>query len=234
MKKNLIFLLLSLFSLPLLADSDLHYNLINLSASASMEVSNDQVSSQFQITLSGSNTTQLAQQVNEKSAEALRVAENYAAVNIQTGSYTTRPRYQDEKISGWQVSQQFLLRSEDFDQMSTLLGELQRFGNVQSMQFSVSDARLEETRQQLMTQAIEKFQGQAKLIQQQFSEPGYRLVNLSINRGGYFPSPYQDRGMMLSESTMKSAPVAVEAGTNEVTVEVNGQIQLISDPAVLN
>lgn len=234
MKKNLIFLLLSLFSLPLLADSDLHYNLINLSASASMEVSNDQVSSQFQITLSGSNTTQLAQQVNAKSAEALRVAKNYPAVNIQTGGYTTHPRYQDGKISGWQVSQQFLLRSEDFDQMSTLLGELQRFGNVQSMQFSVSDARLEETRQQLMTQAIEKFQGQAKMIQQQFGEPGYRLVNLSINRGGYFPGPYQDRGMMVSESMIKAAPVAVEAGTNEVTVEVNGQIQLISDPAILN
>ena len=98
----------------------------------------------------------------------------------------------------------------------------------------MSDARLEETRQQLMRQAIEKFQGQAKVIQQQFGEPGYRLVNLSINRGGYFPGPYQDRGMMVSESMIKTAPVAVEAGTNEVTVEVNGQIQLISDPAILN
>jgi len=234
MKKNLIFLLLSLFSLPLLADSDLHYNLINLSASASMDVSNDQVSSQFQVTLTGSNTTQLAQQVNQKSAEALQIAKAYPEVKIQTGSYTTHPRYTAGQISGWQVSQQFLLRSEDFDQMSSLLGELQRLGNVQSMQFSVSDALLESTRQTLMTQAIEKFQGQAKVIQQQFNQPGYRLVSLSVNQGGYYPAPRMDRAMMLSENMVKAEPVAVEAGTNEVTVEVNGQIQLISDPAMLN
>lgn len=234
MKKSLILLILSIFSTPLLADSDLYYNLINLTAAASMEVSNDQVSSQFQITFSGNDTTKLSQQVNEKGAKALRIAKRYDAVKVQTSSYTTQPRYEEGKISAWQVSQQFSLRSEDFDQMSTLLGELQELGNIQSMQFSVSDARLESTRQTLMEQAIEKFRGQATLIQQQFDQPSYRLVSLSVNRGGYSPRPYMERAMMMSDNMSKSAPVSVEAGTNEVTVEVNGQIQLISDPAVLD
>ena len=39
--------------------------------------------------------------------------------------------------------------------------------------------------------------------------------------------------MMSADMSSKSAPVALEAGSNKVSVDVHGQIQLISDTTTL-
>ena len=166
MSKYLLFFAALLFSVNALADNDLHYNLINLSANAKTEVSNDEMSAYLQVLRSGSDASELAKAVNKSAQEALRIAKTYDAVSVQTQGYQTQPVYDDGKIQSWQVSQQLRLKSSDFSQMSELLAELQSLGNIQSMQFAISDDQLETTRQQLAEQAIEKFRAQASAIQQ--------------------------------------------------------------------
>lgn len=233
MSKQLLFFVFLLFSVNALADNDLHYNLINLSANAKTEISNDKMSAYLQILRSGNDASKLGAEVNKSGQEALRIAKTYDAVSVQTQGYQTQPLYDEGKISSWQVSQQLQLESNDFTQMSELLAELQGLGNIQSMQFTISDDRLETTRQDLARQAIEKFRAQAAAIQQQFKASGYRLVNLSVNQGGYSPR-YMEATSMRMDSVAKAAPVAIEAGSNEVSVEVNGQIQLIMDGSEIN
>ncbi len=233
MAKQLLFFVLFLFSFNALADNDLHYNLINLSANAKTEISNDEMSAYLQILRSGSDASKLSAEVNKSGEEALRIAKSYVDVKVQTQGYQTQPVYDDGKISSWQVSQQLRLESNDFTQMSELLAELQGLGNIQSMQFAISDDILETKRQELVSQAIEKFQAQATAIQKQFNASSYRLVNLSVNQGGYSPR-YMEASSMRMDSMAKSPPVAIEAGSNEVSVEVHGQIQLVNDSSAIN
>ncbi len=233
MSKQLLFFVFLLFSFNALADNDLHYNLINLSANAKTEISNDEMSAYLQILRSGSDASELSAEVNKNGQEALRIAKSYDGVKVQTQGYQTQPVYDDGKISSWQVSQQLRLESSDFTQMSELLAKLQGLGNIQSMQFAISDDKLETTRQKLASQAIEKFQTQAAAIQKQFNASSYRLVNLSVNQGGYSPR-YMEASSMRMDSMAKSAPVAIEAGSNEVSVEVHGQIQLVNDSSAIN
>ena len=146
MSKYLLFFAALLFSVNALADNDLHYNLINLSANAKTEVSNDEMSAYLQVLRSGSDASELAKAVNKSAQEALRIAKTYDAVSVQIQGYQTQPVYDDGKIQSWQVSQQLRLKSSDFSQMSELLAELQSLGNIQSMQFAISDDQLETTR----------------------------------------------------------------------------------------
>lgn len=233
MAKQLLFFVTLLFSVNALADNELHYNLINLSANAKTEISNDEMSAYLQILRSGSDASKLSAEVNKSGQEALRITKSYHAVKVQTQGYQTQPIYDNGKITSWQVSQQLHLESSDFTQMSELLAELQNLGNIQSMQFAISDGRLETTRQDLAKQAIEKFQMQATAIQKQFNASSYRLVNLSVNQGGYSPR-YMEASNMRMDTMVKNAPVAIEAGSNEVNIEVNGQIQLINDSSSIN
>lgn len=233
MFKNLLFVFTMLFSMSAIADQDIHYNLINLSANAKTEVSNDEVTAYLQIIRSGNDAAKLGEAVNKSAQDAIRVAKAYKNVEIQTQGYSTQPIYKEGRITNWQVSQRLRLESADFTQMSELLAELQTHGNIQSMQFSISDERLEATRQELAKQAIEKFRSQAQAIQEQFAANGYQLVSLSVNQGGYAPRYMEAAGMRM-DAMVKSAPVAIEAGSNEVTVDVNGQIQLITDGSKLN
>ena len=226
--KNTFFIVAMLFySASAAAEKELNFNLINLNATAATEVANDKVSSVIQVMLNGTDPAKLGQQVNQRSNQLLAKIKDFDAVKSQTTGYQTRPMYKDSQIVSWQVSQQIRLHSNDFNQMSELLGEVQSLGTVQSMEFSLSQ-------NELMQQAISKFRNKASLIQQQFDEPGYRLVNMSVNTSGYAPVHRMESSMMMSaDMSSKSAPVALEAGSNKVSVDVNGQIQLISDTTTL-
>ena len=235
MKNTFFALTMLLSSAVAVAENDLNFNLVNLNATAATEVGNDQVTSVIQVMLNGTDPTKLGQQVNQRSNQLLEKIKAYDSVKSQTTGYQTRPMYKDSQIVSWQVSQQIRLHSHDFTQMSELLGDVQDLGTVQSIVFSLSDELIESTQNELMQQAISKFRDKAALIQQQFDEPGYRLVNLSVNTSGYVPVHRMESSMMMSaDMSSKSAPAALEAGSNKVSVDVHGQIQLISDTTTLS
>jgi|SRR5690554_5172100 len=234
MKNTFFAIAITLFSATAAAENTLHYNLINLNATASTEVANDQVTSVVQVMLSGSDPAKLGQQVNQRSNQLLELIKSYNSVTPQTTGYQTRPQYKDSQIVSWQVSQQIRLHSHDFTQMSELLGEVQTLGTVQSIEFSLSDALIETTQNDLIQQAIAKFRDKASLIQTQFNEPGYKLVNMSVNTSGYAPVRRMESSMMVADVASKSAPAALEAGSNKVSVDVHGQIQLISDTTTIS
>lgn len=235
MKKVLFMLAGFLFSHIVIAES-LHYQIINLDATAQTEVANDELIAQLQVIRSGSDATRLSQEVNRQTARVLDQLKAYPDIEARTTAYQTRPIYRDSKISSWQVTQTINLRSKDFDAMSQLLGDIADMANIASLQFQLSDSLVENTRNRLMTEAIQKFRDKASLIQQQFGEPGYRLVNLSVDTGHYFPQPAMERGMLMSAdmAVKSSAPVALEAGSNTVSVTVRGTIQLVSDPSQIS
>ncbi|MEC9313679.1 MAG: SIMPL domain-containing protein, partial [Pseudomonadota bacterium] len=125
------------------ANDAMQLGIINLDASASREVENDELVTRLEVTESGRDPAKLTDLVNQKTALVLDAVKNFKAIEAETSSYNTRPVYNDGKITSWQVSQQLTLETSEFEQMSQLIADISSMANIQSMQFQVSDTKAE-------------------------------------------------------------------------------------------
>lgn len=216
---------LLLFNAPLRAEeSQPVYDRIHLSVSASADVDNDIVTAQLYIQRDGENPAKLADEVNREMRKALDTAKSVEGIDVQSGSYRTNPRYRNSTLVGWQVRQDLLLESTNAAALSQLVGELQSRLNVESIGYRVSDSARKAAEEKLIVQALENFQGRANLVSSSLKRKDYRLVQININTGYRSPAPLY-RSAMVAESV--SAPPAIEAGSQSVTVTVDGTIELL-------
>jgi len=215
-----------LISIPFtLSANDATYNQISLQTSASSEVTNDVLVAILIVQENGHQAATLAERVNKKMAEVLANAERMQSVDSHTTSYNSQPLYKNGKINSWQVSQQIRLTSQDFEQLGTLIADVNKLARVQSMTFKVSDHRIEETKEALTKTAIAKFKAKALLITEQFGKTAYQLVHVSVGGNHSTPQPMRMERMRMADTAM-AAPPAVSAGTNKITVNINGTIEL--------
>ncbi len=206
------------------ADDGLRYNQINLHASASGDTENDQLVAMLAVQKNGLSPSILTKQVNQTMALILEKAAQFEAIKTHTTRYSSRPLYNKSKISSWQVSQNIKLSSQDFDQLSELVGDLSDLANVQSMTFSISDHTLELVKEQLIKEAIAKFRHKASLIAKQFGQNNYRIIQVSVDSNYRQPQAVMPRTMAMNEA--RGAPPALAAGTNKVSISINGSIEL--------
>jgi predicted secreted protein len=227
------FALAALFIFSPLAVADAHgpqYGMVNLTASASADVINDELVTRLQVIEDGSDPAKLTNLVNKKTALVLDAVKNFKDISAKTSSYSTRPLYHDGKVKSWQVTQQLTLETANFEQMSQFIADISTLANIQSMHFQVSQQKAESVKQTLTKQAIQNFKDKAMLVATEFERSGYELVNLSINGNHFRPMPVMERStMMMADSLQKSAPAALSGGSNEVSVQVNGSVQLKSE-----
>lgn len=227
MKPTIAFISLLMLSPTSFADDRPQLGIINLDASATADVENDELVTQLQVIEDGRDPSKLTDLVNQKTALVLDAVKNFKDIEAETSSYNTRPIYDNGKIVSWQVSQQLTLETVNFDQMSQFIGDISSLANIQAMQFQVSDEKAEQVKQDLLKQAISNFKDKAKLVATEFDRNGYELVNLSIDGNYFSPRPVMERAAMMSADAMsKGAPAALAGGSNEVSVTVRGSIQL--------
>jgi len=227
--KNALLLVCLLFisSLTLADDHTKQYGMVNLDASAKVDVVNDELITRLQVIEDGRDPAKLTNLVNKKTALVLDAVKNFKEIKVETSSYNTRPLYDDGEISSWQVTQQLTLETSNFEQMSQFIADISSLANIQSMQFQVSDVKAEKVKQNLLKQAIANFKDKASLISNEFNRAGYDLVSLSIDGNHFTPMPVMERSAMMSaDSLRKGAPAALSGGSNEVNVQVRGTIQL--------
>jgi uncharacterized protein YggE len=193
------------------------------------------------ITEGGKNLGDLQEQNVEKVNKAIAfVKENGVAdKDIQTQQYSVEPRYQysncgvyggtvcpPPQIVGYTVRQSVLVKVRDFDKAGDMISGVVDEGanSVSQLDFTIDDPTkvLADAR----SQAIEK----AKEKAAQIAEAGGFSVGklISIDEGGYYPSPQYRNAKVMNETLgygmggadMVAAP-AIEAGSEEVTVTVN-------------
>ncbi len=215
-------------SVPAYAE-ELNYNLYHLSTSAEDNVANDTMKVTLLASHQAQQSSEATKEVNKQMDEALRTLKATKGIHYETGNYQTHPIYQNQQISGWRASQQIELRSTDVDQLSALVGKLQKELKVSSMSFDVSKQVRQQTISQLSVEALNQFKARAELIQKTMGADQYQIVAIDINSGSQAPPfrPY----MMRSEMVMAAdaPPPAVESGDSTINVDVSGQIQLIFD-----
>ena len=187
-------LLASSLSLPALtqAAEALNYNIVNLQADATRQVSNDEMHAVLYIEKSNKQPAELAAQINQLMSQAVNTARKYPSVKIETGSQTTYPIYDNDsrKLKEWRGRAEVRLESTDFKAASQLVSELQQNFQTQSISFSVSDAQRKKVENELMVEASKNFQQRAQTLSQAWNKSGYNLVNINLNTSNIINTCY--------------------------------------------
>ncbi|WP_019457714.1 SIMPL domain-containing protein [Acinetobacter sp. GG2] len=208
-------------------DNTLHYNIVNVQAEASRQVSNDEMHATLYIEKSNKQPAELSNQINQLMNQALATSRKYPQVKVETGAQSTYPIYDNDsnKLKEWRGRAEIRLESKDFKAASQLVNELQQNFQTQSINFTVSDEQRKKVENELMVEASKNFQQRAQMLTQAWNKNQYTLVNLNLNTNNYFPQPVM-RASMAKFTMAEAAPAQdMAAGESKITVNANGSIQ---------
>jgi predicted secreted protein len=204
-------------------------NVVQLSASGSVEVQQDLLSINMNTTResadAGAVQGQLKTALDAALAEAKKAAQP-GQMDVRTGNFSLYPRYgRDGKITAWQGSAELVLEGRDFARISATAGKIQTLtmGNVS---FGLSREQRGKVEGEAQAQAIERFKAKAADIAKGFGFGGFALREVSVNANdqGFVPRPRMMA--MEARAAVADAPVPVEAGKSTVLVTVSGSVQL--------
>ena len=209
------------------AADPLNYNIVNIQADATRQVSNDQMYAVLYIEKSNKQPAELATQINQLMTQAVNTARKYPAVKIETGSQSTYPIYDNDsrKLKEWRGRAEVRLESTDFKAASQLVSELQQNFQTQSISFSVSDAQRKKVENELMVEASKNFQQRAQTLSQAWNKSGYNLVNINLNTSNYGGQPVPRMAMMKAAAADAIPEQEMAGGESKITVNANGTIQ---------
>jgi predicted secreted protein len=207
------------------ADTDSHYNRVQLQAQQLESVSNDTMHVTLNTFGEARDPASLATQINDDMEWALGIAKRQEGITAGTGGYQTYPVYKDNVLKGWRGEQSLELEGRDSRAMSRLVGELQEKLQVKSMSFSVSDEKRTEVENRLISRALDAFKARAAIVVGNLHAKGYRIVDITIGTSSQRPPVPYPVGRMVATMQAESR-VAVEAGESNVSVTVSGAIEL--------
>jgi len=226
-----LFALLCLLPLAAVAhERPLTYDRVSLSEEAGQEVENDLLVAVLYVQREGSRAQVLADEVNQVIDTAVTQVKGIPGIKVQTQSYRTSAVYKNNSIAGWRVNQSIRLESRDSKLLGDTIGKLQGSLNVQSISYRISDEQRRRHMDELVETALQRFQQRAGNIARTLGRSRFRIVSLNIH-DGHGARPVRAELMMDAApmARMASAPARIEAGTQRLTVTVNGEIELSLD-----
>ena len=199
-------------------------NRIEFQVERSRHVANDRIRAVVGVTDEDVDAAALADRVNRAMAWALETARANPAVEARSGGYRTSPISEQGKLRRWRASQDLVLESGDVAALSALVGALQSRLQLRSMAFSVSHERRREVEDALIEAALVAFQARADLVRKSLDKRGYEIVRASVYTAGAAPI----RSVMIetARAGARVAAPALEGGRSEISVRVNGTIEL--------
>ena len=206
------------------------HDVAQLSASASVDVTQDRLSIRLGTTRDGNDAAavqaQLSQALDAALAEA-RSAAQPGKMEPRSGSFSLGPRYtNDGKINGWRGSVDMSLEGSDFSRISQTAGRISTL-TVSGVSFSLSREAREQAESRAQAQAIALFRQRAHQIAEGFGFSSYSLgeVNVGASDSGFGGQPRMMRAMAAPAGATAS-DLPVEAGKSTVTVVVSGTVQM--------
>jgi predicted secreted protein len=199
---------------------------VNVSASATATVTNDRLQAWLHTEADNVSPAAAAAQVNAASAKAIADAKAFPGVKVATIGYSTQQIAEKGKPTRWRVSQTITVDATDFTAAATLLSKLQDENGLllSNMSFSIADKTRRDAEDSVTQQAIKAWQARADQAAKGLGFAAWRVGHVSVqtSSGQAFP-------MMRAQAMAMSAPappVAIEAGTTDVTVNVSGDAVL--------
>ena len=204
-------------------------NVLQLSATGTVEVQQDLLSLSLTTTREGPDANAVQNQL--KSALDLALAEARKAaqpgqLDVRTGNFGLYPRYgQGGRISGWQGTAELVLEGRDFSRITQTAGRIQTM-TLGGVSFGLSREQRAKVEGDAQSLAIERFKAKAAELAKGFGFSGYSLREVAVNTNDQgFPRPVRMLGME-TKAAQADAAVPVEAGKSTVVVTVSGTVQL--------
>jgi predicted secreted protein len=202
---------------------------LNLQATASVEVANDLLSVTLAATREGPDAASVQSALKQALDAALTEARKAARpgqVEVQAGNFSLYPRYGTKGgITGWQGSASLVVEGRDLPAIAQLTGRLSTVA-ITRVGYGLSREAREKVEADVTAQAIARYRAKASEIAKQFGHGGYaiREVNVSTNE----PSNFAPAPMMMRAKSAVSADesLPVEPGKGTVTATVNGSVQM--------
>ena len=193
-------------------------NIVQLSASATIEVQQDLLTLSMGTSREGPDAATVQSQLKTALDAALAEAKKASSpgqLDVRTGNFGLYPRYgRDGKITGWH-----------FARISATAGKIQTL-TVGSVAFGLSREQRNKAEVDVQANAIDRFKSKSAEVAKAFGFAGFGLreVSISANDQGYVPRPRMMA--MEAKAAIADAAVPVEAGKSAVVVTVTGSIQL--------
>jgi predicted secreted protein len=204
-------------------------NVVQLTASATVEVPQDLLSFVLIVTREGTDPGQIQQQLKSVLDQALadaRKAAQPGAMDVRTGNFSISPRYGREgRITGWVGTAELLLEGTDFARISQAAGRLQNM-TVAGASFRLSREKREQAEREAQGEAVARFRSRAGELAKSFGFTSYSLREVSVHAQEPGIPPRPRMMAMEAKAASADAPVPVEAGKAAVVVNVSGSVQL--------
>ena len=218
-------------SFPIYAhDTQPEFNRVSLTASATREVENDLLVANLYAEHQAQKQQDVANHVNKAIRWALERAKKETGLKVQTTQYNTSPLYNKQIINGWRARQGIRLESTDSAALSELIGELQERLLVASINYGVSKAARDSAEEELTDEALQMFMQRADKIARTLDRNGFRIVQIHVNTQGGRPVPVSYASRQFARAEAVDAAPAIEGGVQNVTVSVNGTVEINAAP----
>lgn len=200
---------------------------LSLSAQAAAEVPTDVVHVTLAAEQEGAEPAAISSALSKRAEAVIAQAKRTAGVQAESGGFTIHPSTdRNGRISTWRGRAEVVLQSRDFAAVSKLTGELASQMQVQGMSFSLSrEARL-ATENKLAGEAVAAFRDKAQATTKLFGYNSYTIREVSLNESGVMPPAPRMYGAKMAMADA-AAPVPIEGGKTQVTVSVNGSVQML-------
>lgn len=204
-------------------------NVVNLSASASTEVANDQLTVVFSVRREGPTPaplqTQLKQALDAALAQARRVAKP-GDVDVRTGNFSLNPHYTLKgAASGWVGQAELVVEGRDVQAIAKLTSAIDTM-TIARVGWSLSRETREKVEAEMTAEAIGRFRAKADQTARLFGFTGWLLREVSVGaetpRGYAPPMALQAR----AKSAEMDMALPAEGGNSTVTANAGGSVQL--------
>lgn len=202
-------------------------NVLQLSASGTVEVQQDLLAINLSTTREGSDAAAVQDELKSALDAALAQARRTAQpgqMDVRTGNFSLYPRRgRDGRINGWTGSTELVLEGRDFPRITQAAARIQTL-TLAGVSFGLSREQRARVEGEAQAQAVERFKAKAAELARNFGFSGYSLREVAVNGNdsGFVPMV---RKMALSAAAPE-APVPVEPGRSAVTVNVSGSVQM--------
>ncbi len=215
-------------------------NVVNLSATASVEVTKDWLTVVFATTREGADAaavqTQLKQALDAALAEARKGAKP-GQLEVQTGGFSLSPRYAPPNpktpgmpggIVGWQGRTELIVEGRDTQAIAQLTARVQSL-SISRVGSSLSREARDKVEGDVAAQAIASFRARAESVSRQFGFGSYTLREVNVGSEGSQPIAMASmvRVQGARSMAMEDAALPVEAGKQLVSATVSGSVQLV-------
>jgi predicted secreted protein len=207
---------------------------INLSATASTLLPNDEAVVLFRIEASGNNPSALRKKVNTISQNIQALFKQEKGIKQQTLSRRMEMLWRYDNVkkrqvrNGWKLSQRQQLSSKRIDAVSKWVDGIEKAGaHLDSLGFRVSDKAMKQAQATLRLQAIQTFRQKAMTFAKALDAKSFHILNLQTSNRQPVYRKYRAMPEMAMMAKSADAPApSFNAGDGKVSITVSGTLAL--------